>query len=39
KEKYFKNYFVKECASKSQTTTCNFCGRRGHISNICSLKT
>ena len=31
-QKYFKNYFVKESASASPSTTCNFCGREGHIS-------
>ena len=30
-QKYFKNYFVKESSSASPSTTCNFCGRRGHI--------
>ena len=37
-EKYYKNYFVKEGASKGLSTTCNFCGRKGHISNTCPLK-
>ena len=36
-QKHFKNYFVKESASTSPSTTCNFCGRRGHISSM-SLK-
>ena len=26
-QKYFKNYFAKESASASPSTTCNFCGR------------
>ena len=30
-QKYFKNYFVKESTSASSSTTCNFCGRGGHI--------
>ena len=38
KEKLYRNYFVKEGASKDKTTTCNFCGRNGHISNSCVLK-
>ena len=41
-QKYFKNYFVKESASASPFTTCNstcnFCGRGGHISSTCSLR-
>ena len=37
-QKYFKNYFVKESTSASPSTTCNFCGRGGHISSICSLR-
>ena len=32
------NYFVKEGASENESTTCNFCGRKGHISNSCKLK-
>ena len=36
-QKYFKNYFVKESASASPSTTCNFCGR-GHISSTCPLR-
>ena len=35
---YFKNYFVNESTSASPSTTCNFCGRGGHISSICSLR-
>ena len=31
-QKYFKNYFVRESASASSSTTCNFFGRGGHIS-------
>ena len=34
-QKYFKNYFVKESTSASHSTTCNFCGRAGHISSTC----
>ena len=30
-QKYFKNYFVKESTSASPSTTCNLCGREGHI--------
>ena len=37
-QKYFKNYFVKESASTSPSTTCNFCGRGGHISSTCPLR-
>ena len=37
-QKYFKNYFVKESASASPSTTCNFCGKRGHISSTCLLR-
>ena len=36
--KYFKNYFVKESTSASPSTTCNFCGRGGHISSTCPLR-
>ena len=36
-QKYF-NYFVKESTSASLSTTCNFCGRGGHISSTCPLK-
>ena len=38
-EKYFKNYFVKESTSESPSTICNFCGRGGHISSTCPLRT
>ena len=37
-QKYFKNYFVKESASANPSTTCNFCGRGGHISSTCPLR-
>ena len=37
-QKYFKNYFVKESSSASPSTTCNICGRRGHISSTCPLR-
>ena len=37
-QKYFKNYFVKESTSASPSTTCNFCGRGGHISSTCPLR-
>ena len=37
-QKYFKSYFVKESTSASPSTTCNFCGRRGHISSTCPLR-
>ena len=37
-KKYFKNYFVKEAYSFSPSTICNFCGRGGHISDICPLR-
>ena len=37
-KKYFKNYFVKESKSASTSTTCNFCGRGGHIISTCSLR-
>ena len=37
-QKYFKNYSVKESASASPSTTCNFCGRGGHISSTCPLR-
>ena len=37
-KKYFKNYFVKESTSASPSTTCNFCGRGGHISSTCPLR-
>ena len=37
-EKYFKNYFVKEPISENPSTICNFCGRRGHISNTFPLR-
>ena len=37
-KKYFKNYFVKESSSASPSTTCNFCGRGGHISSTCLLR-
>ena len=36
-QKYFKNYFVRESASASPST-CNFCGRGGHISSTCPLR-
>ena len=36
-QKYFKNYFVKESTSESPSTTCNFCGKGGHISSTCPL--
>ena len=32
------NYFVKEGATENVLTTCNFCGRKGHISSSCKLK-
>ena len=38
KSKVFKNYFVKESSSASPSTTCNFCGRGGHISSKCPLR-
>ena len=37
-QKYFKNYFVRESASVSPSTTCSFCGRGGHISSTCPLR-
>ena len=37
-KKYFKNYFVKESSSASPSTTCNFCGRGGHINSACPLR-
>ena len=37
-QKYFKNYFVKESASASPSTTCNFCGRWWHVSSTCLLR-
>ena len=37
-QKYFKNYFVKESTSASPSITCNFCGRRRHISSTCPLR-
>ena len=37
-QKYFKNYFVKESSSVSPSTTCNFCGKGGHISSTCPLR-
>ena len=37
-QKYFKNYFVKESTSASPSTTCNFCGRVGHINSTCPLR-
>ena len=37
-QKYFKNYFVKESTSTSPFTTCNFCGKWGHISSTCPLR-
>ena len=37
-KKYFKNYFVKEAFSFSHSTICNFCGSRGHISDMCPLR-
>ena len=37
-QKDFKNYFVKESASASASTTCNFYGRGGHISSTCPLR-
>ena len=36
-QKYFKNYFVRESASASPST-CNSCGRWGHISSTCPLR-
>ena len=38
KEKYFKNYFVKDSTTESPSTICNFCGRGGHISITCPLR-
>ena len=37
-QKYFKNYFVKESTSASLSTTCNFCGRGGHIRSTYPLR-
>ena len=37
-QKYFKNYFLKESTGASPSTTCNFCGRGGHISSTCPLR-
>ena len=37
-QKYFKNYFVKESVSASPSTTCNFCGKGGHISSTRLLR-
>ena len=37
-QKYFKNYFVKKSTNASPSTTCNFCGRGGHISSTCPLR-
>ena len=37
-QKYFKNYLVKESTSASPSTTCNFCGRKWHISSTCPLR-
>ena len=36
-QKYFKNYFVKESSSASPST-CDFCGRGGHISSTYPLR-
>ena len=36
-QKYFKNYFIKESSSASPST-CDFCGRGGHISSTCPLR-
>ena len=38
KQKYFKNYFVKESSSTSPSTTYNFCRREGPISSTCPLR-
>ena len=38
KEKYFKNYFVKESTSESFLTIFNFGGIGGHISSTCPLR-
>ena len=38
KNKYFKNYFVKEASSFSHSTIFNLCGRGGHISDNCPLR-
>ena len=35
---FFNNYFVKEASSFSPSIICNFCGRRGHISDIFPLR-
>ena len=32
------NYFVKKASSFSPSTICNFCRRRGHISDNCPLR-
>ena len=37
-QNYFKNYFVRESASASPSTTCNFYGKGGHISSTCPLR-
>jgi hypothetical protein len=38
KQKFYKNLFVKEFCSKSSFTTCNSCGRNGHIADVCPMK-
>jgi hypothetical protein len=38
KQKFYKNFFVKEFCSNSSFTTCKSCGRNGHIADICPMK-
>lgn len=38
KQKFYKNFFVKESCFNSSFTTCKSCGRNGHIADACPLK-
>jgi hypothetical protein len=38
KQKFYKNFFVKEFCSNSSFITCKSCGRNGHIANVCPMK-
>jgi cell division protein FtsB len=38
KQKFYKNFFVKEFCSNSSFTTCKSCGRNGHIADVCPMK-
>lgn len=38
KQRFYQNFFVKATSSSCPFTTCNYCGKRGHILHSCPFK-